>query len=172
MSGACLCYWKGPKRVYVCRVCQPLVIIESPFAGSEHWTREQNVEYAQRAMLDSLQRREAPFASHLIYPQVLDDNKHQDRKIGIDAGLAWGRFADRTAVYCDHGISDGMRQGIERAKAESRVIVFRALECSGCTTPKPWLQDDDATSEGWVFLDEVRPGVPGWRCPRCQVRLG
>jgi hypothetical protein len=32
-----------------------------------------NIRYAQLCVLDCLQRGEAPFASHLLYTQVLDD---------------------------------------------------------------------------------------------------
>jgi hypothetical protein len=46
-----------------------LVIIESPYAGDP----DGNLAYARAALADSLARGEAPFASHLLYPQVLDD---------------------------------------------------------------------------------------------------
>ncbi len=119
----CQCVWQGLKRVHICPKCPPLVIIESPFAGDE----EANTLYARNCLLDSLKRGEAPLASHLLYPQVLDDTNAQERKQGIEAGLAWGRLADLTAVYRDKGISPGMWKGIERAKAEGRRIVYRYL---------------------------------------------
>ena len=87
------------------------VIIESPFAGDV----EKNVAYAKRAMIDSLRRGEAPFASHLLYPQVLNDDDPAERALGINAGFAWGMRADLVAVYADLGISQGMSLGIERA---------------------------------------------------------
>lgn len=103
-----------------------LVIVESPFAGEV----ELNQTYARAAMADCLARGEAPYASHLLYTQdgVLDDSKPEERKLGIEAGLAWGKKADLTAVYTDRGVSGGMEAGIARAKAEDRPIEFRSIQ--------------------------------------------
>jgi len=100
-----------------------LVIIESPYAGNI----ERNVGYARMALLDSLRRGEAPLASHLLYPQVLSDEVTEDRMLGIQAGLAWGRLAEATVVYIDFGISYGMQMGIERARKEERAIEYRRM---------------------------------------------
>ena len=104
-----------------------LVIIESPYAGDI----ERNLKYARACMADSLRRGEMPFASHLLYTQegILDDSDAPQRKLGIDAGLAWGRFADMTVVYTDLGISEGMWEGIGRASDEGRPIEYRSIEC-------------------------------------------
>lgn len=101
------------------------VILESPFAGDV----ERNVAYARRALRDSLMRGEAPIASHLLYtqPGVLDDTKPDERRHGIDAGLAWGVVADATVVYADLGVSRGMEQGIERARREGRTVEVRTI---------------------------------------------
>src|SRR3990167_1875950 len=100
-----------------------LVIIESPFSGNQ----AENRDYAMKCLLDSLDRGEAPFASHLLYTQVLDDLKPEQRTLGIEAGLAWGKKADLTAVYTDLGVSKGMEFGIGRAKSEGREIEYRKL---------------------------------------------
>lgn len=52
------------------------VLIESPYAGDV----ERNIHYAREAVLDCLKRGEAPYASHLFFPQVLDDLKPEERK--------------------------------------------------------------------------------------------
>lgn len=102
------------------------VIVESPYAGDI----EKNVAYARAAIRDCLLRGEAPFASHLLYtqPGVLRDEVPEERQHGIDAGLAWGAYADATVVYLDLGISSGMRYGIENAKKHGRLVVYRNLE--------------------------------------------
>ncbi|UFW79980.1 DUF7768 domain-containing protein [Rhizobium sp. SU303] len=102
-----------------------LVIIESPYAGDI----EANTAYARAAMWDCLERGEAPFASHLLYTQVgvLDDSDPIQRQRGIEAGLLWGKFAEATIVYTDRGISAGMHQGIDRAVAEGRLVVYRSI---------------------------------------------
>lgn len=103
-----------------------LVQLESPYAGDV----EANVAYARRCMHDCLRRGEAPFASHLLYmqPGVLDDTIPDDCKLGIEAGLQWGRNATFTVVYLDRGFTDGMRQGVQRALEEGRRIEYRYLD--------------------------------------------
>lgn len=103
-----------------------LVIIESPFAGNIN----KNIKYARQCMKDCFKRGEFPFASHLLYTQdgILDDTNPEERKLGIHAGLVWGRFADMTVVYTDLGITNGMKQGIKNAKKEGRKIKYRTLK--------------------------------------------
>lgn len=101
-----------------------LVIIESPFAGNV----KKNTAYAKKCMRDCLERGEAPFASHLLYTQCLDDNKPAERVTGIEAGLAWGKMAAKTVVYTDRGISPGMEIGINRAIREGRKVEYRSLK--------------------------------------------
>ena len=102
-----------------------LIIIESPYAGDT----DKNIDYARKCMADSLQRGEAPFASHLLYTQdgVLNDSIPSERLLGIKAGLAWGAFADVTAVYTDLGISEGMELGIRNAISNGRDVVYRTI---------------------------------------------
>ena len=87
------------------------VIVESPYAGDI----EQNVQYARLAMRDCLERGEAPYASHLLYTQVLDDTVPAEREQGIAAGLAWQPVADAVVVYTDLGITSGMQRAIDQA---------------------------------------------------------
>jgi len=102
-----------------------LAILESPFAGDV----AENLRYARAALRDSLLRGEAPIASHLLYTQdgVLDDALPDERRRGIDAGLAWLARADATVVYNDLGISSGMKQGVERAAARGVPVVYRTI---------------------------------------------
>ena len=78
-------------------------------------------------MLDSLRRGEAPMLSHLLYTQVLDDHDPDERRLGIEAGLAWAALAQTTAVYEDLGLSPGVEWGIKDAIERGRGITFRAL---------------------------------------------
>lgn len=103
-----------------------LVIIESPYAGDI----ERNVEYARRCVRHALSLGEAPIASHLLYtqPGILRDDVPSERQWGIDAGLAWRKVADMTAVYTDLGITKGMEYGIEAAKSAGIRIEFRSIK--------------------------------------------
>lgn len=99
------------------------VILESPYAGDI----EKNTAYARACLKDSLSRGEAPIASHLLYPQVLDENIPAEREWGIAAGLAWLEAADLHVFYIDLGISRGMLAAIKKAEAEGKSILYRTI---------------------------------------------
>lgn len=102
------------------------VILESPYAGNV----ERNVAYARACLRDSLLRGEAPIASHLLYtqPGVLDDLIPDERRLGIEAGLAWGPLVSMVIFYEDLGWSSGMKAAIPRHRANRRIIVYRTLK--------------------------------------------
>lgn len=103
------------------------VIIESPYAGDV----EANIDYARRAVRDSVLRGEAPIASHLLFtqPGILDDDVPAERQLGIDAGLAWRGVADATVAYADRGVSRGMQYGISAANAAQVPVEYRYIDC-------------------------------------------
>jgi len=80
------------------------VLILSPFKGDI----AANVEYAWRCVIDSMQRGEAPWASHLFYTQIMNDSNPAQRSLGFQCEEAWLRAADLVAVYTDRGMSSGM----------------------------------------------------------------
>lgn len=106
------------------------VIIESPFGNKDPHVVLQNITYARRCMRDCLERGENPYASHLLFTQegILDDNDPEERTWGIDAGLDWGQFAEKTVVYTDRGMSSGMQYGIKNAEKVNRPIEYRTLD--------------------------------------------
>ena len=99
------------------------VIIESPYAGKVR----SNIKYAKACLLDSIKRGEAPFASHLLYPQLLNDDEPTERDMGIQLGYAWMRQADIVAFYLDKGMSGGMNQALVVAKALGVIVEHRYL---------------------------------------------
>lgn len=122
-----------------------LVYLESPYKSyykskaPRKWLRKvikffmdkvivrRNIKYAKLCMKDCLKRGEAPFVSHLLYTQVLNDSIQRERNQGIEAGLSWGLHAEKTVVYCDYGITEGMRKGIKTAFQELREVKKRYL---------------------------------------------
>lgn len=122
-----------------------LVIIESPFGTKPDGTRctaeemAENQRYARACMLDSLRRGEAPFASHVLYPLVLDDATPEERRMGMEAGFAWGAaaafissrlcntFPAAAGVYIDRGVTPGMKEGIIRHKTNGLRVEERTL---------------------------------------------
>ena len=106
-----------------------LVVIESPWSAPDKATQKRNKDYAIGAMLDSFNRGEAPFASHLLYtlPGLLDDDDDDQRNLGLRAGWLWAETASLVAVYADFGISLGMRLGIRRATDLDIRVEYRYL---------------------------------------------
>ena len=105
------------------------VIIESPYKGisNNNNSREVGIKYARLCLKDSANRLEVPFASHLLYTQIYDDNNEEQRKLGIDLGLQWYKLADICAVYMDFGISSGMILGIQMANKYRIKIDYRII---------------------------------------------
>lgn len=102
-----------------------VVVVESQYAGDV----ETNVRYARACMDDSLSRGEAPLASHLLYtqPGILRDDSPAERKLGMEAGFAWGAHAAVVAVYTDLGMSGDMRDGAERARERRQCVEYRTV---------------------------------------------
>lgn len=99
------------------------VILESPYAGDV----ERNEQYLDRCILDCLERKEAPFASHGLYTSALDDLNPDERALGIGAGLAWSDVADYVVFYIDHGMSNGMRVALTHHKKKGKEVKFRKI---------------------------------------------
>lgn len=101
-----------------------LVAVESPLSGDF----KRNKRYAKLCLLDCLLNQgEAPYASHLFYPQVLNDEDPGERKLGMEAGFAWATPATKRVVYTDLGISGGMEAGIAKAEELDQQVVYRTL---------------------------------------------
>jgi hypothetical protein len=113
------------------------VIVESPYAGDVGL----NVGYLRACLHDCFLRGESPFASHGLYtqPGVLRDDAPNERELGVKAGFSWRLAADKTVVYLDLGISNGMRHGIHDAAMMKHEIEFR------------WLGDAWGTKAGEIF---------------------
>ncbi len=100
------------------------VFIVSPYSGDV----EANVAYGKKCVADSIQREETPFAGHLFYTQVLNDDDPEQRDLGMKMGREWMADCEVVAVYVDRGVSKGMIADIEHAQDIDRGLVFRRLE--------------------------------------------
>lgn len=100
-----------------------LVVIESPYAGLY---LARNLRYAKRALRDSFSRNEAPYASHLLYPQVISEEN--ERRLALTAAQEFVKHADLLAVYTDNGISPGMEEAIRVAQENNVKIEYRRLD--------------------------------------------
>ena len=119
------------------------VILESPYAGDV----AENLIYARRCALDCARRGESVLASHLLYPQFLDDNVPEERALGIALGLAWRPMAEYSVFYTDRGWSRGMLAAYRSAFSEGHGVRLRALD--GLVLKPPKLDQPDMP---WCLL--------------------
>lgn len=106
-----------------------LVIVETPYASPSESGRALNQLYARAALRDSLLRGESPMASHMLYAQtfVLDDTDPDEHDLAVAAGQSWFPFVQTVVVYIDRGISEGMREGISRARELGVAVEERSI---------------------------------------------
>lgn len=84
---------KNPMRVYVI----------SKYAGNTKKNVKAAIEYCRYV----ISKGKMPIASHLLYPQILDDSNPQDRELGLKFGLSL--LADCEEAWCfGEEISQGM----------------------------------------------------------------
>lgn len=108
-------------------------IIESPFKGQGDnpeaiiEDRKKKMDYARECCRDSYTRGEHPFASHLFYPQFMNDNDPTERQAGINFGYDHWKDARSVVFYVDLGLSDGMIAALRRAIDKKLAIEFRRL---------------------------------------------
>jgi hypothetical protein len=63
-----------------------------------------------------------PIASHLLYPQILNDNDPEERELGLLFGLALLRECDEVWVFGE--VSPGVAQEIEEAKRLNKQLRY------------------------------------------------
>lgn len=131
------------------------VIIESPYRSNDAHSTEQHRKYLLHAIRDSIDRGEAPFASHLLIPEILNDDDIYERSVGIRCGYAWGDCAEMVAVYQDFGLSHGMRLAVDRYQSLRLPIEWRRLPSELVTSIK-WIEVDWRRN---IPQDSGRPGV-------------
>ncbi|MBU5426952.1 DUF4406 domain-containing protein [Tissierella pigra] len=90
-----------------------LIFIASPYAGDV----KKNIDYAKKACRYVLNSGNAFFCPHLLYPQILNDNNLEERKLGIKIGKELLAKCDELWVFGDN-ISSGMFEEIQFARAK------------------------------------------------------
>ena len=119
------------------------VVVESPYAGDIAF----NTAYARACLRDCIDRGEAPIASHLLYPQVLDEHDPLGRELGISLGYQWIRVADKVVFYTDFGMSKGMKVASHYAAEHKIQKHFRQLSSEELLKLKAAANASDAAKE-------------------------
>lgn len=99
-----------------------LIFVASPYAGDV----EKNIEYAKEACRYVLNEGNAFFCPHLLYPQILDDDNLEERKLGINMGKEFLDKCDELWVFGNR-ISSGIFEEIEFARSKG-IPIKRIME--------------------------------------------
>lgn len=86
------------------------VYVASPYAGDIEGNKKRAIAYCRAVSSAGYM----PIASHLLYPQILDDSDLAQRELGLLYGLALLALCDEIWVFGE--VSPGMAQEIEEAK--------------------------------------------------------
>ena len=103
---------------------KPCVFICSPFVGDT----EHNTQNAKKYLKFAVDKGAIPFAPHLLYPLVLDENDPSQRELGMFFGMTWLDKCDELWVFGSH-LSTGMVAEIDKAKRRPIPIRYFTESC-------------------------------------------
>ena len=106
---------------------RPVVYIASPLAGD----MEENLFFARSACRYAVSHGCTPLASHLLYPQFLEDDDQSERALGTQMGLQLLAFC-RELWACGDTISAGMS-----ADSQAPLLLISAGACRGTEEEVP-----------------------------------
>lgn len=99
---------KNRKKIYVA----------SKYAGDVDTNVASAITYCRRVIDEGYM----PIASHLLYPQILNDNIPKERELGLMFGLALLRTCDEMWVF--GSVTSGVAREIEEAKRLKKQIKY------------------------------------------------
>ena len=106
------------------RASRPIVYIRSPYSGDV----EGIVAAARRYCRFAVEQGYIPIAPHLLFPQFLDDNRSDERELGLFFGNALMSKCSEVWVFGSR-ISSGMESEIKRAKWKHHCLRYFTEEC-------------------------------------------
>ena len=113
-------YKEKQKMRYADKNCHK-VYVASKYAGDVAANTKNAVAYCRQVIAEGFM----PVASHLLYPQMLNDNNPTERELGLLFGLALLRMCDEVWVFGP--VSSGMAQEIEVAKRLKKKVVYKEV---------------------------------------------
>lgn len=100
-------------RAYIC----------SPYRARTGAELDRNIDYAQEITRRALLAGVAPITPHLYITQCLNDDKKEEREVGITAGMEILKGCDFVIAGIKYGISAGMSREIALADAAGIDVV-------------------------------------------------
>ena len=97
----------------------PKVYVISRYAGNVKANTTNAIRYCRYV----ISQQRIPVASHLLYPQILNDDSPNEREIGLLFGQALLALCDEVWVF-GSDFSSGMLAEIEEAKRLNKKIKF------------------------------------------------
>lgn len=99
------------------------IYVASKYAGDVDANVAATIGYCRRVINEGCM----PIASHLLYPQILNDNDFEERELGLMFGLALLRMCDEVWVF--GAVSPGVAQEIAEAKRlKKRIRYFEEVD--------------------------------------------
>lgn len=94
------------------------VYVASKYAGNVDANVAAAIGYCRRVIDEGYM----PVASHLLYPQILNDSDSEKRELGLMFGLALLRMCDEVWVF--GSVSSGVAQEIDEARRLKKQIRY------------------------------------------------
>ncbi len=94
------------------------IYVASRYAGDVDANVKAAIGYCRRVIDEG----HMPIASHLLYPQILNDKVPEERELGLMFGLALLRACDEVWMFGE--VSPGVAQEIEEAKRLNKRLRF------------------------------------------------
>lgn len=110
-------YRQGQKKRYADKNRRK-VYVASRYAGDVVANTTAAIGYCRSVIQDGYM----PIASHLLYPQILDDKNPAERELGLSFGLALLQMCDEVWVFGK--VTKGMAGEIEEAKKLKKQIRY------------------------------------------------
>lgn len=112
------------------RKWRPIVYICSPYAGDT----VRNILAAQKYCKFATDQGYIPFASHLLYPQFLNDEDDEERKLGLFFGNVFMDKCHEVWIF-GSSYSAGMKAEYDRAVRKGYRIRFFTTDCTETEYP-------------------------------------
>lgn len=99
---------------------RPKVYVASKYAGDVEKNVAAAVDYCKYVINQDM----IPVASHLLYPQMLDDSIPEERELGLMFGLSLLAICDEVWCFGDVSSSAGVQQEIVEAKKLGKKVRY------------------------------------------------